>query len=171
MAAKLRLLQSSFGFYTDFWREFKRNKLAITFQDNEVRSNLKNKRQLSAFLKTIFKNYGRDYKQIHLAFIFCNDDYLLAINRQFLNHDTLTDIITFDLSPSPTALEAEIYISTDRVTDNAAKFETSFIQELHRVIFHGTLHLCGLKDKSPADKKKMRIAENDCLIAYFQTTL
>lgn len=106
-------------------------------------------------------------QSISLSYIFCTDAYLLTINQDFLKHDTLTDIITFDLSTDKEDLEAEIYISTERVMDNAEKLGVPYIQELHRVIFHGALHLCGLKDKTPAQKKEMRTAEDLCLSQYF----
>ncbi|RYZ50702.1 MAG: rRNA maturation RNase YbeY, partial [Sphingobacteriales bacterium] len=101
------------------------------------------------------------------TYIFCNDEYLLEKNQQFLNHDTLTDIITFDLSESENELVSEIYISTDRIAENAEKFGMSYETELHRVIFHGTLHLCGFKDKKKEDKALMTEMENDSLQRYF----
>jgi rRNA maturation RNase YbeY len=89
------------------------------------------------------------------------------MNQQFLKHNTFTDIITFDLSEAKDELTGEIYISVDRVADNAAKFNTTYNEELHRVIFHGALHLCGFKDKKKADQKNMRRNENLCLKNYF----
>ena len=77
----------------------------------------------------------------------CSDEYLLEINQAYLKHDDLTDIITFDLSDSPGVIKGEIYISVERVLDNALLFNTSFRDELARVVFHGALHLCGYKDK------------------------
>lgn len=97
-----------------------------------------------------------------LDYIFCTDDYLLDINIQHLDHHTLTDIITFDLSDEPTHpdIEGEIYISWDRILDNAKTFEVPTENELSRVMAHGVLHLCGYKDKSPDDEKTMREKEN-----------
>ncbi len=88
------------------------------------------------------------------------------MNQQYLNHNTLTDIITFDLGESESELIGEIYISVERVKENAIKFETTYPDELHRVIFHGALHLCGFKDKKEADQKIMRQMENSCLKDY-----
>jgi rRNA maturation RNase YbeY len=85
------------------------------------------------------------------------------MNQQYLNHDTLTDIITFDYSDSPKAIEGEIYISIPRVKENATKLKVDFETELHRVIIHGVLHLVGYKDKSSTDKKEMRAAEEKYL--------
>jgi len=85
-----------------------------------------------------------------------------------LKHNYYTDIITFDLSETPEAIIGEIYISIDRVRDNAATLGVTIKEELHRVIFHGALHLCGYKDKTPVDAKQMRVEEDRCLIAYFK---
>ncbi len=102
-------------------------------------------------------------KKLQVTYIFCSDEYLLNMNRQFLEHDFYTDIITFPLGETEKEIEAEIYISVDRVKDNAEKFKSDFSDELHRVIFHGVLHLMGYKDKSKADKETMRGKENEWL--------
>ena len=109
-------------------------------------------------------------KKLHLTYVFCSDEYLLNMNRQFLEHDYYTDIITFPLSETEKEIEAEIYISIDRVKDNATKFKTEVLDELHRVIFHGVLHLIGYKDKTKADKETMRSKENEWL-RKFKTAL
>lgn len=101
-----------------------------------------------------------------LQYIFCSDDYLLQINRQFLHHDYYTDIITFDLTEESHPINAEIYISVDRVRDNAREFGNSLRTELHRVIFHGSLHLCGYKDKNPREQELMRQMEEKYLKLY-----
>jgi len=101
-----------------------------------------------------------------LSYIFCSDEYLLNINRQFLQHDYYTDIITFDLSETPDAITGEIYISLDRVKDNAQELQTPYKKELLRIIIHGALHLCGHKDKSPDQQKQMRIKENEQLSRF-----
>lgn len=139
--------------------------MAINFTPHEVKVNLKNKTRLKAFLKEQFAREGQGLKS--LQYVFCSDDYLLEINQQFLQHDTLTDIVTFELGTDPRVTEGEIYISIDRVRDNAEKFKVSEEQELHRVIFHGALHLCGYKDKSKDQAAKMREKENECLQLYF----
>lgn len=140
--------------------------MAIQYFDVEVSSKLKEKRRLSAFLKELVLQH-LDVKKIDITYIFCDDAYLLEKNVQFLNHDTLTDIITFDLSEKDTELVSEIYISVDRIHENAAKFGITYQTELHRVIFHGALHLCGFKDKKKEDKALMTEMENDCLKKYF----
>jgi rRNA maturation RNase YbeY len=103
-------------------------------------------------------------EEIH--YIFCSDDYLLEINQQHLQHDFYTDIITFGLSDPGQPINAEVYISIDRVRENARKFHTPVNQELHRVIFHGALHLCGYKDKRRKDQVLMREMEDKYLHLY-----
>jgi probable rRNA maturation factor len=100
----------------------------------------------------------------YLNFIFCSDPYLLAHNVQYLNHDTLTDVITFDYSESCHLIEGEVYISIERVCENATTYQVSFIQELHRVIAHGVLHLLGYKDKTDTQKAEIRKKEDFYLL-------
>lgn len=140
--------------------------MAISYQEASGKSKLRHKRPLSMFLKELFREYNLGTQRMSVTYVFCNDDYLLRINQQYLNHDTLTDIITFDLSEHRDELVAEIYISTERVAENAGSFGVSYQQELHRVIFHGALHLCGLKDKTKSQQEAMRRAENECLTQY-----
>lgn len=130
---------------------------------------LKDRRRLSGFLKEKIQELKPEIKRSDISFVFCDDAYLIEINRQFLDHDTYTDIITFDLSEDPQFLQSEIYISVERVTENAAQFSKEYNQELHRVIFHGVLHLCGLKDKTVKEQKAMRSAEDSWLNTYFAT--
>lgn len=124
-----------------------------------------NRIQLKSFLYGCLKKEGKSINALN--YIFCNDEYLLDINRQYLNHDTLTDIITFELSSKSQPLLSDIYISIDMIRMNAGEYGTSFKQELHRVIFHGALHLLGYKDKSEAQSKLMRLKEDEWLHAYF----
>lgn len=105
---------------------------------------------------------ARNCEEGEIIFIFCDDEYLHKLNVQFLDHNTLTDIISFDNSLGK-LVNGEIYISTERVAENAIEFNTSFVDELHRVIIHGILHFCGLKDKTDEDTKAMRNAENKAL--------
>lgn len=129
-------------------------------------ASLKNRQSLKAFLQSLFKKEG--VKLNSLQYIFCSDKYLLEINCQYLNHDYYTDIITFNLSDKPVPVNGEIYISIDRVKDNAQNFNTSFKQELHRVIFHGALHLCGYKDKTAKEEKLMREKEDHYIKLYLK---
>ena len=140
--------------------------MAINFTPHEVKVNLKNKTKLKAFIKERFAKEGQKLK--NLQYVFCTDEYLLELNKQFLQHDTFTDIVTFELGTEPGVTEGEIYISVERVKENATKFDVSEEQELHRVIFHGALHLCGYKDKSKEQSATMRKKENEYLKLYFE---
>ncbi|HEV7332651.1 MAG TPA: rRNA maturation RNase YbeY [Flavisolibacter sp.] len=124
-----------------------------------------NRKKLKLFLFQQLKDEGKDVEAVN--FIFCDDAYLLQINMQYLKHDTLTDIITFELSPKSHPLLSDIYISIERIRDNAKRYKTNFHHELHRVIFHGALHLAGYKDKKKQDQELMREKENQWLRKYF----
>lgn len=139
--------------------------MAIHFFEEDIRSGLKDKRKLRQFLEAKIREY-LDVSEIHINYIFCPDEALLSRNMQYLNHDTLTDIITFDLSETEDELRAEIYISVERVKENAGKFQVSYAHELHRVIFHGVLHLMGYKDKKAEEKQEMRHKEDLFLKDY-----
>ena len=126
---------------------------------------LNNRKGLKQFIASLFKQEGKGLSA--LTYVFCCDEYLLNINKQHLGHDYYTDIISFDLSETkagPTI--GEIYISTDRIKENAKELKVSIKQEIHRVIFHGALHLCGYKDKTKGQQKEMRAKENFFLIKY-----
>jgi len=103
-----------------------------------------------------------------LNFIFCDDAYLLSINEQYLQHDDFTDVITFSYSEQPCLVEGDIFISIDRIKENASAFQTSFNDELHRVMIHGVLHLLGYNDKSKSEQQIMRKKENSYLSLYDQ---
>lgn len=109
-------------------------------------------------VKFIFQNEGRNLTA--LDYVFCSDEFLLTLNQDYLQHDTFTDIITFDLSENKSSIIGEVYISVERVRENALHFDTSFLIELRRVIFHGALHLCGYRDKSTSDKQIMTAKED-----------
>jgi probable rRNA maturation factor len=134
------------------------------FTDADI--SLTDRTKLKQFIAGIFKKEKRT--ALSLTYVFCSDEYLLDINKQFLQHDYYTDIITFDLSATKSVVEGEVYISVDRVRDNAKQHHTTNKNELHRVIFHGVLHLCGYKDKTPKDEKAMRAAEEKYLTLYFK---
>jgi len=120
--------------------------------------------KLKAFITSRLKKERVKIESINI--VFCDDNYLLKLNQQFLEHDFYTDILSFRLSSTRKPLIAEIYISIDRVRDNAKNLNSSFRMEIHRVIFHGILHFCGYKDKSPLDIKKMRLTEDKWLRRY-----
>lgn len=126
----------------------------------ETEFKLANESQMAQWISSIIKN--ENCKEGTINYIFCEDDYLHKLNVDYLNHDTLTDIISFDYSVGK-ELHGDIYISIERVYDNAKDFSVSFIEELERVIIHGILHYCGYKDKSEKDAELMRSKENTAL--------
>jgi probable rRNA maturation factor len=130
----------------------------------ELPVNLRSRTVLKQFIQSIFTREKKSLK--YLNYIFCSDKRLLDINRQFLEHDYYTDIITFELSLFKAPVEGEIYISVDRVKENAREMNVSFTHELHRVIFHGALHLCGYKDKTKVEKIQIRQKEDYYLSQY-----
>ena len=131
---------------------------AIQFHAEEIDFELPNSDAIIHWVKATIAAEG--YQLNRLNFIFCNDTYLHQINLTFLDHDTLTDIITFPYHHKGEAIESDLYISIDRIRENAAKFEVSFLTELKRVIIHGVLHLCGYGDKTKQEKQIMRAREN-----------
>ena len=126
---------------------------------------LAKRKELKSFIEFLFNSEKKEL--LSLTYIFCSDDQLLKINQDFLKHDFYTDIITFDMSSSGANMEGEIYISVDRVKDNSLLYITEYNNELHRVIFHGALHLCGYKDKTAQQKILMRKLEDKYLDLYF----
>ncbi len=136
----------------------------IVFNYADVKSiALKNKTGLKTFIFSVFKKEKKRVASIN--YIFCSDQYLLQINKDFLQHDYYTDIITFDLSDK-NAIVGEIYISVDRVKDNSSVQGTSFSNELLRVMFHGVLHLCGYRDKTKSEITVMRQKEDYYLLCF-----
>lgn len=126
---------------------------------------LSKRTELKNFILKLLKREGK--KVQHINYIFCSDEYLLGLNKAYLKHNTLTDIITFDLSENSNKLMSDVYISIERVRENAILFEVSFGRELTRVIFHGALHLAGYMDKSAGDVKLMRAKEDEYLNKWF----
>lgn len=140
--------------------------MSISFNQADSKVTIANRVALKSFIEKRVKKEG--YSIETLTYVFCSDKYLLKMNKDFLSHNYYTDIISFDLSENPGNLIGEVYISVDRVKDNAKTLGTSLKEELHRVIFHGALHFCGYKDKKPADAKKMRQMEDRWLTAYMK---
>jgi len=121
---------------------------------------LAEKEKIANWILSIITSEG--YEEGEISYVFCDDAFLLKLNVQFLNHDTLTDIISFDYSVGK-EVSGEIYISIDRVKENAKEYAVSFLEELHRVIIHGVLHYCGYNDKNDEEAKRMREKENESL--------
>jgi probable rRNA maturation factor len=137
----------------------------IYFFYDGIRAPLKNRTALKSFIISIFRK-----EKINLnsaSFIFSTDKIVLRINKEYLNHNYLTDIIAFPLSEPNHPMLADIYISVDRVFENSRTLNISQTEELHRVIFHGILHLCGYSDKTQSQKAKMRAKESFYLSKYF----
>ncbi|MDB5019096.1 MAG: rRNA maturation RNase YbeY [Pedobacter sp.] len=133
-------------------------KSAIHFFTEDISFTLKHKTIIKNWLKEAVAAEG--YVLAELNFIFCSDEYLLGMNQQYLNHDTYTDVITFDNSEAPKTIVGDIFISVDRIKENAGQFSRDFIDEMCRVMVHGTLHLLGYKDKTKAAKLLMTEKED-----------
>jgi probable rRNA maturation factor len=131
---------------------------AIHFFQDDSTYVLKHKLKVKQWIKDTITAEG--FKLNELNFIFCSDAYLLTVNQQYLNHDTYTDIITFDNAEQEGYLTGDIFISAERIAENAQKFNVDAATEMHRVIIHGTLHLLGYKDKTTTDKKLMTQKED-----------
>lgn len=126
----------------------------------ETAFKLKNEKQISNWISKVITKYG--FTEGEINYIFCNDEYLLKLNVEFLNHDTLTDIISFDYTLG-SQISGDIFISIERVQENAVELGQTLENELHRVIIHGVLHYLGYKDKTSAQKQLMRAEEDKCL--------
>ena len=130
----------------------------IFFNNADCNYSLSEKKRIKTLVSNIFLFENKALERID--YIFCSDDYLLDINKRFLQHDYFTDIITFPLSENGQPIVAEIYISRDRIKENALEHKTSIFNETLRVLFHGALHLCGYADKTTNQKLLMRDKEN-----------
>lgn len=136
-----------------------------TFTDQEIVSGLKQKRKLGRFINELIFHYTK--KESQVSYIFSTDELVLGINQEYLQHDTYTDIITFDLSEKKSVLVlSDIFISVERVKENAQTFSKKYQEELLRVIIHGALHLSGFKDKTKEQKTEMRNLEETWINKY-----
>jgi len=134
---------------------------SINFFSEKIRFKLAHPKKTASWIKSVAKAEGAPIKSIN--YIFCNDEYLREINIRYLKHRTYTDIVTFNYGQPTEPLEGDIFISIDRVKENALKFNADFDNELHRVIIHGVLHLIGFNDKSKTEKLAMREKEDTYL--------
>tara|TARA_B100001778_G_scaffold66756_1_gene52620 strand:+ start:926 stop:1342 length:417 start_codon:yes stop_codon:yes gene_type:complete len=135
--------------------------MGVLFHSDGVGFSISNPEKLNAWVVKCLSSFNKNCGEINV--IFCNDDYLLSINKTYLNHDYYTDIITFDYSKAE-SVSGDLYVSVTRVKDNAKKLNLEFNDELYRVIVHGVLHLCGLKDKTKQEKEDMRAKEDEMLL-------
>jgi probable rRNA maturation factor len=131
---------------------------AVNFFSQDISFILPKPRKISSWIKGVIKSEGHTLGALN--FIFCSDEHLLEINRQYLKHKTYTDIITFDTSEHDSTIEGDIFVSIERVKENALKLKIPFQDEFHRVIIHGVLHLLGYSDKTASQIKEMRKKED-----------
>lgn len=134
--------------------------MAIAFYAEDIELPAIKKKALSAWIKAVADTYGM--KTGDISYIFCSDEKILEVNRQYLQHDYYTDIITFDYT-SGHKISGDLFISLDTVKTNAEKFQATYNEELHRTIIHGILHLCGINDKGPGEREIMEENENKAL--------
>ena len=134
---------------------------SINFESEDINLELTNYQQISEWIKQVI--HMHNYQLGELTFIFCSDEYLHKINLEYLDHDTYTDIITFDNADEDGTIEGDIFVSVERVKENAAELKIPFEDELHRVLIHGVLHLLGHDDTTPELKAAMRKEEDKCL--------
>ena len=132
----------------------------ITYQTDGIRMPDIKKRPTTAWIRSVAAIYGKKVGDVN--YIFCNDERILEVNREYLQHDYYTDIITFDYTEGNT-ISGDLFISLDTVKTNSEQFATEYDEELHRTIIHGILHLCGINDKGPGEREIMEDAENKAL--------
>lgn len=132
----------------------------ITYNTIDVDMPALPQRETSAWVRAVAESYGKRVGEV--AYVFCNDEKILEVNRQFLQHDYFTDIITFDYTEGQ-RIGGDLFISLDTVRSNAELFGRPYDEELHRVVIHGILHLCGINDKGPGERELMEAAENKAL--------
>ena len=132
----------------------------ITYSTENVKMPAIRRRDTTVWIRRVAGTYGKRVGEV--GYLFCDDEHILKVNREFLNHDYYTDIITFDYCEGD-VLNGDLVISLDTVRTNAEKFGKAYDEELHRVIIHGILHLCGINDKAPGEREVMEAAENRAL--------
>ena len=134
--------------------------MAIAYYAEDIQLPAIKKKAVSGWIKAVAETYGK--KTGDISYIFCSDEKILEVNRQYLQHDYYTDIITFDYCEGD-RLSGDLFISLDTIRTNAEQFGAAYDDELHRVIIHGILHLCGINDKGPGEREIMEEAENKAL--------
>jgi rRNA maturation RNase YbeY len=134
--------------------------MAITYHAENKNSPSIKKRIVNKWIKSVTESYGKETGEI--AYIFCSEEKILEVNKTYLQHDYYTDIITFDYSEG-NIISGDIFVCPDTIKSNAEKFNTFYPEELHRIIIHGILHLCGIEDKAPGEREIMELNENKAL--------
>ena len=137
--------------------------MAIRYYAEEIKTPAIKRRTINNWIKAVAADHG--YTVGEISYIFCSDEKILEVNREYLQHDYYTDIITFDYTEK-NKISGDLFISLETVATNAQQFQSSYDQELHRVIIHGILHLCGINDKGPGEREIMEAAENQALQIY-----
>ena len=148
------------------WEEEVENPIEFHSEDVDFELEPTDGKLLTQWMLLIAQQENRVIQQI--SYIFCSDGYLHELNQQYLQHDTLTDVITFDYSEPPNFMEGDIFISIERVQENAPTFGVTFEEELRRVMIHGLLHLCGYNDKTPEQKSQMTQREDQALKIFLE---
>lgn len=138
--------------------------MAIIYQNEDVKVPLIKKREVTKWIKDVAASYGKKVGDI--SYIFCSDEKILEINKEYLQHDYYTDIISFDYTDED-VISGDLFISLDTVKSNSEQFNTDYHEELHRIIIHGILHLCGINDKGPGERERMTECENKALELRF----
>jgi rRNA maturation RNase YbeY len=133
----------------------------ITYNVENVKMPAIKRRETTAWIRRVADTYGKKVGEV--GYLFCDDEHILEVNREYLGHDYYTDIITFDYCEG-NILSGDLVISLDTVRTNAEMFHKNYDEELHRVIIHGILHLCGLNDKGPGERELMEAAEDKALV-------
>ncbi|MCC8142671.1 MAG: rRNA maturation RNase YbeY [Tannerellaceae bacterium] len=141
--------------------------MAIAYYAEDIKLPAIRKRRINRWIKEVAASFGK--KAGDISYIFCSDEKILEVNRQYLQHDYYTDIITFDYTEGNT-LSGDLFISLNTVKTNAEKFEVTYEEELNRTIIHGILHLCGVDDKGPGEREIMEMHENKALALLQQPT-
>lgn len=134
--------------------------MPIIYQTDGVKMPPIHKKEITAWIRSVADTYGKKVGEI--AYIFCSDEKILEVNRTYLQHDYYTDIITFDYTEG-NSISGDLFISLETIASNAEQFKTTYNEELHRVIIHGILHLCGINDKGAGEREQMEAAENRAL--------
>ena len=139
--------------------------MAVSYYAEEIKLPAIKKRETTAWIRSVAAVYGKKVGDV--SYIFCSDEKILAVNKEYLQHDYYTDIISFDYTEGQ-VISGDLFISLDTVKSNAEQFNVDYNEELHRIIIHGILHLCGINDKAPGEREVMTQKENEALLLLTQ---
>ena len=139
--------------------------MAVSYYAEEIKLPAIKKRETTAWIRSVAAVYGKKVGDV--SYIFCSDEKILAVNKEYLQHDYYTDIISFDYTEGQ-VISGDLFMSLDTVKSNAEQFNVDYNEELHRIIIHGILHLCGINDKAPGEREVMTQKENEALLLLTQ---